>query len=128
MVLAFAGIRRLVVHIKAIETDDLLSLCRLVGRWGGSAKGKCLYYESALAWLCGEGGVVSGLCPPGMREEAIGFWGLAERPWLGFSSYVLPNSLELSDTKVYEPEIRALLGTAADFSFVVVSKLLGLSP
>jgi len=32
------------------------------------------------------------------------------------SSSVLLSSLELSDTKVYEPEIRALLGTASHFS------------
>ena len=34
-----------------------------------------------------------------------------------------PSSLELSDTKVYEPYIRARLGTAAHFCEVVVLKL-----
>ena len=36
------------------------------------------------------------------------------------SSSLLLSSLELSDTKVYEPEIRARLGTAAHFCKVVV--------
>jgi len=38
------------------------------------------------------------------------------------SSLLLP-SLELSDTKVYEPSIRARLGTASHFCLVVVLKL-----
>ena len=38
------------------------------------------------------------------------------------SSFLLA-SLELSDTKVYEPEIRALLGTASHFCEVVVLEL-----
>jgi len=36
---------------------------------------------------------------------------------------VLLSSLELSDTKVYEPQIRALLGTASHLCEVVVLKL-----
>ena len=36
------------------------------------------------------------------------------------SSSLLLSSLELSGTKVYEPKIRALLGTAAHFCQVVV--------
>jgi len=40
-----------------------------------------------------------------------------------FSSSVLLSSLELSDTQVYEPLIRALLGTASHFCEVVVLKL-----
>jgi len=40
------------------------------------------------------------------------------------SSSLLLSSLELSDTKVYEPEIRTLLGTAAHFCKVVA--MLGL--
>ena len=39
-----------------------------------------------------------------------------------FTSLVLPSSLELSDTKVYDPQIRALLGTASQFCEVVVLK------
>jgi len=39
------------------------------------------------------------------------------------SSSLLLSSLELSDTKVYEPYIRALLGTATHFCEVVVLKL-----
>jgi len=41
--------------------------------------------------------------------------------WVKFLvfSYVLLSSLELSDTKVYEPSIRALLGTASHFFKVV---------
>jgi len=39
------------------------------------------------------------------------------------SSSLLLSSLELSDTKVYAPQIRALLGTAAHFCEVVVLKL-----
>jgi len=40
-----------------------------------------------------------------------------------FSSYLLLSSLEWSDAKVYEPSIRARLGTAAHFCEVVVLKL-----
>jgi len=40
-----------------------------------------------------------------------------------FSSALLLSSLELSDAKVYEPQIRALLGTASHFCEVVVLKL-----
>ena len=36
---------------------------------------------------------------------------------------LLLSSLELSDTKVYEPQIRALLGTASRFCEVVVLKV-----
>jgi len=36
---------------------------------------------------------------------------VAGRGWLHASSSLLLASLELSDTKVHEPEIRALLGT-----------------
>ena len=39
------------------------------------------------------------------------------------SSSLLLSSLELSDTQVYEPQIRALLGTASHFCKVVVLKL-----
>ena len=41
------------------------------------------------------------------------------------SSSVLLSSLELSDTTTYEPEIRALLGTAPHFCSVIVLKLTG---
>jgi len=41
------------------------------------------------------------------------------------SSSLLLSSLELSDTKVYAPQIRARLGTAAHFCEVVVLKLRG---
>ena len=50
---------------------------------------------------------------PGSAEEPVGGGGRASSPSL------LLFSLELSDTEVYEPEIRALLGTAA-YSFKVV--------
>jgi len=40
-----------------------------------------------------------------------------------FSSSLLLSSLELSDTKVYEPYIRARLGTAAHLCEVIVLKL-----
>jgi len=40
-----------------------------------------------------------------------------------FVSYLLLPSLELSDTKVYEPQTRALLGTASHFCEVAVLKL-----
>ena len=36
--------------------------------------------------------------------------------------YLLLSSLDLSDAKVYEPEIRALLGTASQFCEEVVLK------
>jgi len=39
------------------------------------------------------------------------------------SSFLLLSSLELSDTQVYEPYIRALLGTDSHFCEVVVLKL-----
>ena len=39
------------------------------------------------------------------------------------SSSVLPSSLGLSDAKVYEPYVRARLGTTAHFCKVVVFKL-----
>ena len=39
------------------------------------------------------------------------------------SSSLLLSSLKLSDTKVYEPQIRALLGTASHYCEVVVLKL-----
>jgi len=41
------------------------------------------------------------------------------------SSSLLLSSLELSDTKVYEPEIRARLGTAANFLFFPFSLSIG---
>jgi len=44
------------------------------------------------------------------------------RSWSSSSSLLL-SSLELSDTKTYEPQIRALLGTASHFCEVVVLKL-----
>ena len=40
------------------------------------------------------------------------------------SPSLLLSSLELSDTKVYEPQIRALLGTASHFCEIVVLKLI----
>ena len=43
---------------------------------------------------------------------------------LCLSSSLLPASPELSDTRVYRPDIRALLGTAAHFCEVVVLKLI----
>jgi len=52
-----------------------------------------------------------------VAARAIGRWGGT------FSSSFLLSSLELSDTKVYEPQIRALLGTATQFCEVVVLKL-----
>jgi len=47
---------------------------------------------------------------------------LSRRPQ-GLSSSFLLSSVELSDTQVYEPEMRALLGTASHFCGVVVLKL-----
>ena len=42
--------------------------------------------------------------------------------WSSSLSYLSLSSLELSDTKAYEPQIRALLGTASQFCEVVVVK------
>ena len=42
---------------------------------------------------------------------------------VGVFLFALLSSLELSDTEVYEPQIRALLGAASDFCEVAVSKL-----
>jgi len=63
----------------------------------------------------------------GLRGKDVGFrvqgkpfhaeWAMAS------SSSVLLSSLELSDTQVYEPEIRALLGTASHFCEVIFLKL-----
>ena len=55
--------------------------------------------------------------PPDRGRSAVRVGG-----GLLFSSLLLP-SLKLSDTKVYEPEIRALLETASHFCEVVVLKL-----
>jgi len=46
---------------------------------------------------------------------------------LSSSSSLLRSSLELSDTKVYEPQIRARLGATANFCKAVVLKLSALS-
>ena len=46
----------------------------------------------------------------------------ADRRATSSSSRPLLSSLELSDTKIYEPSIRALLGTAPHFCRVVVLK------
>ena len=53
------------------------------------------------------------------EEEGAGFRAHLEPS----SSSLLLSSLELSDTKDYELQIRALLGTAAPFYKVVVLKL-----
>ena len=53
-------------------------------------------------------GARQGRAPEGVRVQCPG------------SSSSLLSSLELSDTHVYEPWIRALLGTAAHFCKVVV--------
>ena len=46
------------------------------------------------------------------------------RTSMSSSSSLLLSSLELSDTKVYAPEIRALLGTASHFCEIGVLKLM----
>ena len=51
-----------------------------------------------------------------LRLEIFGRWGHS-------SSSLLLSSLELSDAKVYESEIRALFGTASHFCEVVVLEL-----
>jgi hypothetical protein len=51
--------------------------------------------------------------PGDLKPESLNF----------FSSYLLLSSQELSDTKVYEPKIRALLGTAQHLCEVVVLQL-----
>jgi len=56
--------------------------------------------------------------PPESRKS-----GLETRHAHPSSSSLLLSSLELSDTKVYEPQIRALLGTALHFCEVIVLKL-----
>jgi len=69
-------------------------------------------------------------CPLSWRVEGKGLrlrgtLPARERPcllWLFFSSSLL-SSLELSDTKVYAPEIRARLGTATHLCKAVVLKL-----
>jgi len=54
------------------------------------------------------------------RQQHRQLWSQAKP----FSSSVLLSSPELSDTKVYEPYIRALLGTASHFCEVVVLELI----
>ena len=56
------------------------------------------------------------------RPDARGMGGRGDRV-LFFSLSLLLSSLELSDTNVYEPYIRALLGTGSHFCHVVVLKL-----
>jgi len=56
---------------------------------------------------------------PGTESETLG---LVDRGVVRRSSLLL-SSLELSDTQVYEPQIRALLGTASHFYEVVVFKV-----
>ena len=58
--------------------------------------------------------------PGGEGDPGCQGLGRAAPPLL---SSVLLSSLELRDTKVYEPQIRALLGTASHFCEVVVLKL-----
>ena len=67
------------------------------------------------ALTLGDGG---GVGPGGHRG------GLTHRdPRAGLSLSLLLSSLKLSDTEVYEPPLRALLGTASHFCEVVVLKL-----
>ena len=49
---------------------------------------------------------------------------VAANLWPGSSSSLLLSSLELSDTHVYEPYIRALFGTASHICEVFVLKLI----
>ena len=58
---------------------------------------------------------------PGRRARARRLRGPAPTP--SFSSSLLLSSLELSDTQVYGPQIRARLGTASHFCEGVVLKL-----
>ena len=58
-----------------------------------------------------------------MRYTPVDFGEQQNRSTPSSSSALLLSSLELSDTQVYEPEMRALLGTASHFCEVVVLKL-----
>jgi len=58
-------------------------------------------------WQC----CATSSAPPGSGSRA------------GSSSSLLLSSLQLSDTTIYEPSVRALLGTASHFCPVVVLKL-----
>ena len=67
-----------------------------------------------------------------MRNERVGgvcestlekLLALNRTSWVCRSSSLLFSSLDLSDTRVYEPYMRALLGTAKIFCEVVVLKL-----
>ena len=69
--------------------------------------------------LCGAASLPS-LALPG---SDFGAASLRRRHPVILSASLLLSSLELSDTNVYEPYTRALLGTAAHFCQVVVLKL-----
>jgi len=64
----------------------------------------------------------SGSVPGGPHADASNPHGSSPEA-LNPSSSLLLSGLELSDTQVYEPQIRALLGTAPHFCEVVVLKL-----
>jgi len=59
-------------------------------------------------------------CSSSVFEQGSITW---SRAFFFFSSLLL-SSLELSDTKVYKPEIRARLGTAAHFCEVVIHPIM----
>ena len=76
------------------------------------------------------GGLVNqGICCPLIQAETPCFWCSASQHGLLESSSSLSLlSLELSDTKVYGPEIRARIGTAAHFCKAVVLKFAHVTP
>ena len=66
-----------------------------------------------------------GHAPHGARQRAClnSFGGQPSWVGAGSSSSLLLSRLQLSDTQVYEPSMRALLGTASHFCELIVLKL-----
>ena len=78
-------------------------------------------YEKWLILKPGSGRVCL-MCAECTRGRRIRDMDCSARPFTGSSSSSLLLILEMSETKVYEPQIRALLGTATHFCAVLVFK------
>ena len=77
-------------------------------------------FKASLRFLMGEVPLYALAPIPSLRTSHICHFRALDR----VCSSLLLSSLESSDTKVYEPEIRALLGTALHFFKVLVLKLI----
>jgi len=103
----------LIKRVKFVKKPSPIK-CGEVDLGDGRQEGETRLTNLPGQWLqCQANG--SNVCLGDGREEG-------EERYLFFSSLSL-SSLELSDTQVYTPYIRALLGTASHFCKVVVLKL-----